>query len=900
MNKKLIILVSSISFALGSLFVLSSCQNQNKDKTKVEIVFRSNGGTSYHNISGYAGETIELPTPEKEGYEFKGWYDNSKFAGEALEDIYTIDVGRNLYAKWEAYAGTIKFESNGGTSYFDIDFEAQKVELPVPEKEGYLFKGWYDNADFSGNVYEGIILPTDNLTLYASWDMITGSVIFESNGGTSYEDVHTAGQMVDLPVPEKESYIFAGWYDNANFEGKAIEGTYLPEGEVTLYARWAHTFTLVTLEENGGNLVDDIKLFDDDEFKLPTLERYGYSFDGWYTNEYLTGEPVSDYFYRPSNDVTLYAKWSKCSYLYLFYNDPMEWVRFEYKPGSTITVEELNSLYAPSDLQVIDSFGFEHNAPFMCWANQGYDATLDTPVTESIKLEDDFLILVAQYDLSNVPSKVRMTYNHETGVYTSTGKACNEFIESPDKLPYVYSLDFSFRKGIGGAGGPAIRMDVGKIDNHFELGCEYISAVVSPSTGNIALAGVDGGDYSKLGGVALTSLPLKWREKYESAQANDVINVALSMADYGSYIEVYMDGDLAYTYNNTAKLANYTYDGLGVRTSSYPADFANPRVSYESKVSFDTGVEGLSVSDITWMCGDIDLPVLERENLSLAGWYYDKECTELVDYENCLITQDTTLYAKWVSEFYKISFEENGGSECKDINWAYGKVKLPTPSKMNHIFTGWYYDDALTKLVDENALEVTANSTLHAGWRLPYHKFIEAGNGIYIFSEKSVAVVGTIDNPIPAAGTYVEYKQTVLMPKGVGSVGLAFRMNITADYAYEAGDTNYLSVQFALGALRISRVTDGGWTRLVSDRALTTLPQAWQDKYNAASDGAEITVELEVRDFGSYFEVYIDGEFAYIYEGTHDISTYTGNGYGIRSSNTATYKDMSAKTVSIN
>lgn len=898
MNKKLIILISSISLAFGSLFALNSCGKDNKEK--VEVVFRSNGGTTYYNVSGYAGETIELPTPEKEGYKFMGWYDNSKFTGEALDDIYTIDVGRNLYAKWEAYTGTIKFESNGGTSYCDIDFEAQKIELPVPEREGYLFNGWYDNSDFSGNIYEGTILPTDDLTLYASWNMVTGSVTFVSNGGTEYNKIETAGQLVTLPTPEKESYIFAGWYDNEKFEGKPLEGNYLPEGDITLYARWAHTFTLVTLEENGGSLVDDIKLFDNDVFKLPTPEKYGYSFKGWYTNEYLTGDPVSDYFYRPSNDVTLYAKWSKCSYLYLFYNEPMEWVRFEYEPGSTITVDELNSLYTPNDLVVVDSFGFEHNAPFMCWANQGYDVTLDTPVTEDIKLENDFLILVAQYDKSNVPVEVRMTYNKETGVYTSTGKACHEFIESPEKQPYVYSLDVSFRKGIGGAGGPAIRMNVGRVVNHFELGCEYISAVVTPSTGNIALAGVNEGDYSKLGGVDLNALPLKWREKYESAKTNDLISLTISMVDYGSYIEVYMDGELAYTYSNTAKLAEYTYDGLGVRTSSYPADFSNPKVTYESKVSFNTGVEGLTVPDITWMCGDIDLPVLERENLSLAGWYYDKECTKFVDYENCLITEDTTLYAKWVSEFYKISFDENGGSECNNINWAYGKVQLPTPKKMNHIFTGWYYDEAQTKLVDENNLDVTSDITLYAGWRLPLHKFVDAGNGIYIYTAKSAAVIGTVENPLSGNGSYVEYKQTVLFPKGVGSVGIAFRMDINVDYAYETIGTNYLSVQFAGSGLRVSRVTDGNWTRLVSDRAITTLPQTWQDKYNAAADGEELTAVLTIRDYGSYFETYIDGELAYTYAGTHDITTYTGNGYGIRSSNTATYKDMSAKVVTTN
>ena len=347
MNKKLIILISSISLAFGSLFALNSCDKDNKEK--VEVVFRSNGGTTYYNVSGYAGETIELPTPEKEGYKFMGWYDNSKFTGEALDDIYTIDVGRNLYAKWEAYTGTIKFESNGGTSYCDIDFEAQKIELPVPEREGYLFNGWYDNSDFSGNIYEGTILPTDDLTLYASWNMVTGSVTFVSNGGTEYEKVVTAGQKVKLPSPTKQDEIFAGWYDNAELKGKAIEGDYLPEGDVTLYARWAIKYQLITLEENEGYEVSDIKLFDDDILELPTPERWGYQFAGWYENKGFEGQPVDDYFYRPLGNVTLYAKWTKCTYLYLFYGETMEWQRFEYLPGDVVTVEELKRLYTPED-----------------------------------------------------------------------------------------------------------------------------------------------------------------------------------------------------------------------------------------------------------------------------------------------------------------------------------------------------------------------------------------------------------------------------------------------------------------------------------------------------------------------------------------------------------------------
>lgn len=898
MKKKLIILISSLTLSLGALTILSGCKDP-QETSQVEIVFRSNGGTTYYNVSGYAGETIELPTPEKEGYEFLGWYETSSFTGEALPEIYTIEIGRTLYAKWEAYEGTITFESNGGTTYYDVDFKAQKIELPTPSREGYLFDGWYDNESLTGDVYEGTILPTNDITLYAKWNVVTGTVHFISNGGTGYDSISTSSQLVQLPTPTKDDYIFAGWYDNENFEGKAIEGTYLPEGEVTLYARWAHSFIDVKLEENGGSEVDDIKLFDNDNFELPTPTRYGYSFEGWYTNEYLAGQPVDGYFYRPANDVTLYAKWSKCSYLYLFYNDPMEWVRFEFAPGTTLTVEELNDLYVPNDLLVVDSLGFEHNAPFEYWASLEYDETLNEQVTGSITLDSETLILSAKYDTTNVPADFHMTYDHETNVYSSNGKACAEFIEAPEKTPYVYSLDMSFRKDGNGAMGPAIRMDVANITNHFEKSCNYLSAVLSPSSGNLAFVSVYEGDYSKIGGVNFSSMPQSWKDKLNGAATNELVEFTMTMVDYGTYIEVYVDNVLAYTYKDATKLANYTYDGLGVRTSTYPANFYNPRVTYESTISFDTGVEGLTVASMTWLCGNLELPKLERDDYVLAGWYYDKELQNEVDSKNCLINGNTTLYAKWATDFYKISFDEQGGEECKDINWAGGKVNLPTPVKTSHVFTGWYYDKELTKLVDAENINVPSNITLYAGWRLPLHKFV-VNNGIYIYTAKSVAVVDIIDNPIPAAGTYIEYKQTITKPKGVGSAGLAFRMDVGVDYAYETAGTNYLSVQFALGKLRISRVKNGNWTRLVGDRELTALPQSWQDKYATYAEGEELTVDLTVRDYGSYFEVYIDGVLAYTYAGTEDITTYTGNGYGIRASTTSTYANISAQVVTKN
>lgn len=143
------------------------------------------------------------------------------------------------------------------------------------------------------------------------------------------------------------------------------------------------------------------------------------------------------------------------------------------------------------------------------------------------------------------------------------------------------------------------------------------------------------------------------------------------------------------------------------------------------------------------------------------------------------------------------------------------------------------------------------------------------------------------------------------MTKGAGSVGLAFRMNMNMDYTYETAGTDYLSIQFCSNFFRISYVTNGKWVRLLpnnADYAITKMPQSWQDKVNSTAEGAQMTVKLTVKDYGSYFEAYVDGELAYTYGQngeTVDLTKYTGNGYGVRCSagTTVIFDDIEGKVV---
>ena len=62
---------------------------------------------------------------------------------------------------------------------------------------------------------------------------------FDTNGGFAIED-EISSNYIWLPTPERDGAIFLGWYENADFSGKAfaVGDRYSNESSCTLYAKW--------------------------------------------------------------------------------------------------------------------------------------------------------------------------------------------------------------------------------------------------------------------------------------------------------------------------------------------------------------------------------------------------------------------------------------------------------------------------------------------------------------------------------------------------------------------------------------------------------------------------------------------------------------------------------------
>lgn len=147
---------------------------------------------------------------------------------------------------------------------------------------------------------------------------------------------------------------------------------------------------------------------------------------------------------------------------------------------------------------------------------------------------------------------------------------------------------------------------------------------------------------------------------------------------------------------------------------------------------------------ITYISNDsiyatVTVPVEESTVLltpTLVGYrfiaWYDAEGNKIGDAgASYTPTSDTTLYARWV-ELYTINYNANGGSvsvSTVDID-AGSSTTLPTPTRANYKFLGWYTTaSGETKVGDAGASYTpSADITLYAHWQ-GYTVTYNANNG---------------------------------------------------------------------------------------------------------------------------------------------------------------------------
>ncbi|MCL2271037.1 MAG: InlB B-repeat-containing protein, partial [Treponema sp.] len=284
-----------------------------------------------------AASAITLPDEgglSKPGYFFGGW--NTKEDGSGINcsanSLLIVTGSLSLYALWVeigTVTHTVLFDSNGGTAVpGQIVISGNQAARPQnPSRSGYSFVNWYSDSGL-GAVYDFSAPVTENITLFAGWNIVQYTVTFNINGaeGTVPESrTVNAGSEIILPDNtgiSKGDYLFGGW--NANAAGTGINysahGVLVPDSTITLYAKWNPPGTVthtVSFDSNGGSAVSGQTVISGLSAKRPSDPvRTNYIFSNWYGDDslaslYSFSNPVTE-------DITVYAKWNRIQYTVRF------------------------------------------------------------------------------------------------------------------------------------------------------------------------------------------------------------------------------------------------------------------------------------------------------------------------------------------------------------------------------------------------------------------------------------------------------------------------------------------------------------------------------------------------------------------------------------------------------
>ena len=251
--------------------------------------------------------------PERNGFDFSGWYTSSDFTQLFDFEMTQIKEATTIYAKWDnIYTVTYVANYDGGTDSTGSTKNLKAQNKTLDNRDTIVFTGWYTDSacttkfNFNTNV-------TAPLTLYAGWqDTITRyDVTFNLgyDGATPIEAQRVAeNTRATKPAdPERSGYEFGGWYKENTYTNEFNFALDTISANTTIYAKWFKTCT-VTYNPNYEGAVNLTATTVKGIAEEKQLEnRDNNQFVGWYKEAQCTN--AFDFTTVLTNDITLYAKW---------------------------------------------------------------------------------------------------------------------------------------------------------------------------------------------------------------------------------------------------------------------------------------------------------------------------------------------------------------------------------------------------------------------------------------------------------------------------------------------------------------------------------------------------------------------------------------------------------------
>lgn len=667
----------------------------------------------------FAGDTITLPTtePTREGYSFKGWsvevipaendadHLDADGADDAADetllkagDTYTITAGGVIFtAQWEKKTFTVKYYLPDETGAWvekkmdtvdSVDYATYSLWTPNAE-DGYEFSGWYQKAaDIGVKAKVEKLYMAKEWKLYGKFTPIEYTIQYVYNDGkatstnpTTYTVESDTITLADATGADWGK-TFLEWHDE---NGQKI--TEIPTGStgnrvITAYWNWpVHLHYL----DKDNNEIDSATLYvselEPGACVLPTGEKTGYDFDGWYEAKKDIGTAS-----HKLNALSIAKKWELYG-------------RYTAKTDVSYTVKYLregdNKVLAPE--KVVTDQTFDTEVTEQAADVVGY--TPDAP-SKTMILDEYNKVLTFSYSANTYDYTVRHIKQLPDGSYDEANAEVETLSGKFEALAAVTAKDYGEHYPTNDAGTKQnIKIEKGlTIDVKYDLDEHTLTfetnggSAINPVTvrhGNAVARPADPtkDKYTFIGWYA----DPEFTEEYDFATVLEADKTIYAKFELTSTPigDIYVRYDVLHIKqlpDGTYDLANAEVEHLSAKKdSTVTAVIKDYRATHHVNVNRTLskltgtaiqpykGVDGKPVYTILSVYYDLDFhtltfdtmggskiaPETVRHGLTVAkpkdpvnggywfdGWYTDKTYRTPYNFATPL-TQDTTIYAKW-------------------------------------------------------------------------------------------------------------------------------------------------------------------------------------------------------------------------------------------------------------
>ena len=698
------------------------------------ITLDTNGGEALDDISYKVTDaSFDLPTPERKGYEFKGWTGEGISEPQTKVTIPKGTTGDKAYtANWELETYTIEIwyclNDVGRAEYlYNVPYtmETPDFYLEKPTIDGYQFVGWEDDA--WGIKYAEVFIPHGSTKLeqgkYTACFTKLYTITLDTNGGDAIDSISYTmeSDAFDLPTPTREGYTFTGWTG---------EGITTPQKNVTIpkYSVGDRTYTanweLITYrigisyyteDGDGGQLPDVTYTVETPDFDLPKPNVDGYQFLGWgdddwvikYTNVRIsrgsTEPEVKAYtaYFTKLYTITLDTNGGEtlASIQYTLWSDSFN-LPTPTRDGYTFTGWTQNGTSGEPQMTVtISQYSTGDRTYTAHWEPTEYTITLDLNGGSG----EEKVQYTAEDEDFDLPTPTREGY-------TFTGWT-GEGITTPQtkvNIPTGSTGDKTYT-----ANWEAIEYCIvllnykGQIEKAITYTIETGATISAPSytlDGCIFMGWsiLDGSDYS-----LEIILPPGTTGNRVYAQRWELIEYTITLNTNGGNALApiqYVVWQSAFTLPTPTrtgyKFTGWTGEGISEpQTKVTIPEGSTGNRTYTANwqaivytITFDTN-GGKTLGNITYTVEDdaFDLPTPTREGYTFIGWSgpgFDGAQTKVTIEHGSM--GDRVYAANWKVNTYTITLDTNGGEKLDDITYTMeDEITLPTPTREGYDFKGW-------------------------------------------------------------------------------------------------------------------------------------------------------------------------------------------------------------------